>query len=57
MKHTYLLVFSIKLAKSICGNICSIKFGSKLISNTVLCLQRNLMEQSLLESDWEKILS
>ena len=29
-------------------NVCSIKFGSKHSSNIVLCLLRNLMEQSLL---------
>ena len=29
------------------GNVCSIKFRSKHSSNTVLCLLRNLMEQTL----------
>ena len=29
------------------NNVCSIKFRSKQSSNTVLCLLRNLMEQTL----------
>ena len=40
------------LFKQVClnaalGNVCSIKFRSKHSSITVLCLLRNLMEQSL----------
>ena len=31
----------------IATNVCSIKFCSKHSSNTVLCLLRNLMEQTL----------
>ena len=35
------------VAQSVNDNVCSIEFRSKHSSNTVLCLLRNLMEQTL----------